>query len=157
MAKHSKPVKYNIILHPKDLRRDTMRAGGPGGQHQNKTESAVRYTHVPTGISAESRSERSQHANDEYALEMLKDKILRLFLIRRGESVKDAWRQKPDPSFGSKMRSYVLAGSARRVVDHGSGWKGDPRNVLEGHIDDLLNARLRMPDILDPEFATAVD
>lgn len=157
MAKHSKPAKYNVILHKKDLRRDTMRAGGPGGQHQNKTESAVRYTHVPTGISAESRSERSQHANDEYALELLKEKILRLFLLRRGESVRDAWKQKPDPGFGSKMRSYVLAGSARRVVDHGSGWKGDPRNVLNGQIDALLDARLRMPDILDPSYNQTAD
>jgi peptide chain release factor 2 len=157
VTKNSKAVKYNVILHEKDLRRDTMRAGGPGGQHQNKTESAVRYTHVPTGISAESRSERSQHANDEYALESLKEKIIRLFLLKRGESVKDAWKQKPDPAFGSKMRSYVLVGSSRRVVDHGSGWKGDPRKVLEGGIDELLRARLMMPDLLDerPAHETA--
>jgi peptide chain release factor 2 len=142
MKKSAKAIKYNVILHEKDLRRDVFRSGGPGGQAQNKTESGVRYTHIPTGIAAESRTERSQHANDAYALESLKEKIVRLFLLRRGESARDAWEKKPDVSFGAKMRSYVLTGNARRVVDHETEWSGDPRSVLAGQIDELLRTRL---------------
>jgi peptide chain release factor 2 len=142
MKKSAKAIKYNVILHEKDLRRDVFRSGGPGGQAQNKTESGVRYTHIPTGIAAESRTERSQHANDAYALESLKEKIVRLFLLRRGESARDAWEKKPDVSFGAKMRSYVLTGNARRVVDHETEWSGDTRSVLAGQIDELLRTRL---------------
>src|SRR5207248_558634 len=68
----------NTELRDDELRRDTFRSGGPGGQHQNKTESGVRYTHLPTGIAAESRSERSQHKNDDMALKMLKAKLYRI-------------------------------------------------------------------------------
>lgn len=138
----AKKPKYNIVLRDKDLRRDTFRSGGPGGQYQNVTDSGVRYTHIPTGVSAESRSERSQHANDENALELLKEKLLRLWLLKRGLSAKDAWDRKPDIAFGSKMRSYVLAGKSQRVEDHETGWVGNPRQVLEGDIDDLLKVRL---------------
>ncbi len=138
----AKKTKYNVILHEKDLRRDTFRSGGPGGQNQNKVESGVRYTHVPTGVSAESRSEKSQHKNGEIALESLKDKLLRLWLLKKGQSARDAYERKPDVSFGAKMRSYVLAGNAQRVEDHETGWTGNPRAVLNGDIDDLLKARL---------------
>ncbi|WP_422923088.1 peptide chain release factor-like protein [Singulisphaera sp. PoT] len=146
------PAHYRVILREKDLRRDTFRAGGPGGQHQNKTDSAVRYTHIPTGIFAESRSDRSQHANDEIALEALKEKILRLWLIQRGQSVKDAWKRKPDVSFGAQMRSYVLAGD-RRVIDHETEWKGDPRQVLDGKLDGLLRARLLHVKAIETQLA----
>jgi peptide chain release factor 2 len=67
-----------IDIRPEDLKRDTFRSGGPGGQHQNKTESGVRYTHLPTGIAAESRTERSQHKNDQMALSLLKAKLYRI-------------------------------------------------------------------------------
>ncbi len=140
MRNQAKP-KYRVELREKDLRRDTFRAGGPGGQNQNKTDSAVRYTHLPTGISAESRTDRSQHKNDEIALESLKEKIIRVWLIQRGQSVHAAWERKPDIAFGAQTRSYVLAGD-RRVIDHETGWKGDPRDVLEGRIDDMLKARM---------------
>jgi peptide chain release factor 2 len=142
MGKPLNVVRYNVVLREGDLRRDVFRSGGPGGQAQNKIESGVRYTHVPSGISAESRTDRSQHANDSNALESLKEKIIRLFLIRRGESARDAWERKPDVAFGAKMRSYVLTGNARRVVDHETDWSGDPRKVLDGQIDGLLRARL---------------
>ena len=65
-------------MRPEDLERDTFRSGGPGGQHQNKTESGIRYTHLPTGIAAESRTERSQHKNDANALALLKAKLYRI-------------------------------------------------------------------------------
>ena len=134
-------ARYHIKLARKDLIRQVFRAGGPGGQHQNKTESAVRYIHVPTGIVAESRSERSQHQNDENALALLKEKLIRLWLLRHKRSAAEAWQRKPDASYGAKMRSYVLVGQ-RRVVDHETGWSGDPDCVLNGDIDSLLRARL---------------
>jgi len=138
----AKKPKYNVILREKDLRRDTFRSGGPGGQNQNKVESGVRYTHIPTGISAESRSEKSQHANSENSLASLKDKLLRAYLLKKCGSAKEAWERKPDIAFGAKMRSYVLAGNAQRVEDHETGWTGNPRAVLNGDIDDLLKTRL---------------
>lgn len=138
----AKKPKYNVILRSKDLRRDTFRSGGPGGQHQNVTESGVRYTHIPSGVAAESRSERSQDANDANALELLKEKLLRAYLLKKGKSAKDVWERKPDIAFGAKMRSYVLAGNAQRVEDHETGWTGNPRAVLDGDIDDLLKTRL---------------
>ncbi len=138
----AKKPKYNVILRDKDLRRDTFRSGGPGGQAQNKLETGVRYTHIPTGVAAESRSERSQDANDQNALASLKDKLLRLWMLKRGMSAKEAWERKPDIAFGAKMRSYVLAGNAQRVEDHETGWTGNPRAVLNGDIDDLLRTRL---------------
>lgn len=134
--------KYNVILRDKDLRRDTFRCGGPGGQHVNKLETGVRWTHIPTGVSAEGRSERSQDANSQHALAMLKDKLLRIWMLKRGMSAKEAWERKPDVAFGAKMRSYVLAGNAQRVEDHETGWTGNPRAVLDGDIDDLLRTRL---------------
>src|SRR5262249_56746909 len=70
--------QIEIEIRPDELRRDTFRSGGPGGQHQNKTESGVRYTHLPTGVAAESRSQRSQHKNDEMALKMLKAKLFQI-------------------------------------------------------------------------------
>ncbi len=133
--------RYHVVLRDRDLRRDVFRSGGPGGQAQNKIESGVRYTHLPTGIAAESRSERSQHANSEYALESLKDKLIRLYLIRKGGDERRAYEAKPDVTFGAKMRSYVLHGQ-RRVVDHETEWQGDPVKVLNGDLDGLLKARL---------------
>jgi peptide chain release factor 2 len=133
--------KPRLVIPSRDLRRDVMRAGGPGGQHQNKTESAVRWTHLPSGIAAESRSDRSQHANSDIALERLHEKLLRLVLIRRGASTRDTWREKPDASFGYQGRTYRLVGQAR-VIDHETGFEADPRNVLAGQIDGLLRSRL---------------
>lgn len=128
-----------IVIARKDLRRDVFCAGGPGGQHQNKVATAVRYTYVPLGIAAECRETRSQSANAERALDLLKQRIKEHY-----ERERDAQRgsnAKKAPAFGSQKRSYVLCGE-RRVVDHETGVKGDPNEVLNGKIDRFLNAQL---------------
>jgi peptide chain release factor 2 len=134
--------KYNINIPRKDLRRDVFRSGGPGGQAQNKIESGVRWTHLPTGVSAESRSDRSQHANNENAFALLHEKLLRLWLMKQGQSVKDTWLRKPEASFGSQRRTYVLDGH-RRCVDHLLDEKFNVDKVLNGQLDPLLDAKLR--------------
>src|SRR5579871_3218418 len=97
-----------IDIRPEDLKRDTFRSGGPGGQHQNKTESGVRYTHLPTGVAAESRSERSQHKNDANALALLKAKLIRMEEEKREAEYAKKYDEKGDVSFGNQIRSYVL-------------------------------------------------
>lgn len=135
-------MKYRVVIPDKHLKRQVFRCGGPGGQSVNKTESGVRYIHIPSGVAAEARSERSQHKNDAIALESLYEKLIRLWLIQRGKSLKGVWERKPDVAFGAKMRSYILAGQ-RRVIDHETEWEGEPRAVLSGDIDDLLKTRLQ--------------
>src|SRR6185437_2903205 len=98
----------DIVLRDDDLKRDVFRCGGPGGQHQNKTESGVRYTHLPTGVAAESRSERSQHKNDSLALALLKAKLIRLEEQKREAEYAKVYDEKGEISFGSQIRSYVL-------------------------------------------------
>ena len=89
-----------IEIRPDDLRRDTFRSGGPGGQHQNKTESGVRYTHIPTGIAAESRSERSQHKNDDMALKMLKAKLYKIEEQKRRAEFEKLYDEKGEVASG---------------------------------------------------------
>src|SRR5206468_1309764 len=90
----------NIEIKEDDLKRDTFRSGGPGGQHQNKTESGVRYTHIPTGIAAESRSERSQHKNDQMALSLLKAKLYRIEEQKRRAEVEKLYDEKGEIAMG---------------------------------------------------------
>ncbi len=126
-----------------DLKRDVFRCGGPGGQHQNKTESGVRYTHLPTGVAAESRSERSQHKNDSLALQLLKAKLIRLEEEKREAEYAKAYDEKAEIGFGSQIRSYVL--DDRWCKDLRTGHKtGNPFAVLDGKLDDFIDAYLRM-------------
>ena len=97
-----------IDIRPEDLKRDTFRSGGPGGQHQNKTESGVRYTHLPTGIAAESRSERSQHKNDQVALSLLKAKLYRIEEQKRRAEVEKLYDEKGEVAWGYQIRNYVM-------------------------------------------------
>jgi len=134
----------DIVLKDDELKRDTFRSGGPGGQHQNKTESGVRYTHLPTGVAAESRSERSQHKNDANALAMLKAKLIRLEEEKRETEYAKKYDEKGDVSFGNQIRSYVLQ-PYQLVKDSRTGFEvGNPRSVLDGGIDGFLEAYLRM-------------
>jgi peptide chain release factor 2 len=134
----------DIVLRDEDLKRDVFRSGGPGGQHQNKTESGVRYTHLPTGIAAESRSERSQHKNDTNALATLKAKLIRMEEEKREAEFAKKYDEKGEVSFGNQIRSYVL--QPYQIVkdlrtDHEVG---NPRAVLDGEIDGFIEAYLRM-------------
>lgn len=133
-----------IILKRSDCRRETFRAGGKGGQHQNKTESAVRYVHEPTGIRAEARSERSQKQNDGVAWSLLQAKLDRYVEDKQAAMAAETYAAKPEASFGHQIRSYFLAGE-RRVVDHVTGLKACVDAVLRrGHLQPLIDARLRM-------------
>ena len=133
----------DIVLRDDELKRDVFRSGGPGGQHQNKTESGVRYTHIPTGIAAESRSERSQHKNDANALVMLKAKLVRREEEKREADFAKKYDEKGEISFGSQIRSYVLQ-PYQIVKDLRTGHEvGNPRSVLDGEIDGFIHAYLR--------------
>lgn len=134
----------DIVLRDDELKRDVFRSGGPGGQHQNKTESGVRYTHLPTGVAAESRSERSQHKNDANALAQLKAKLIRLEEEKREADFAKKYDEKGEISFGSQIRSYVLQ-PYQLVKDLRTDHEvGNPRAVLDGGLDGFIEAYLRM-------------
>jgi peptide chain release factor 2 len=132
-----------IDIRPDELKRDTFRSGGPGGQHQNKTESGVRYTHLPTGIAAESRTERSQHKNDANALALLKAKLYRVEEQKRRDEVEKLYDEKGEVAWGYQIRNYVLqpytlAKDVRTGVE-----TSQVQAVLDGEIDDFIQAYLR--------------
>jgi peptide chain release factor 2 len=134
----------DIVIKDDDLKRDVFRSGGPGGQHQNKTESGVRYTHLPTGVAAESRSERSQHKNDANAMALLKAKLIRREEEKREAEYAKKYDEKGDVSFGSQIRDYVLQ-PYQLVKDKRTGFEvGNPRAVLDGGIDGFIESYLRM-------------
>jgi peptide chain release factor 2 len=134
----------DIVIKDDDLKRDVFRSGGPGGQHQNKTESGVRYTHLPTGVAAESRSERSQHKNDANAMALLKAKLIRMEEEKREAEYAKKYDEKGDVSFGNQIRSYVLQ-PYQLVKDLRTSYEvGNPRAVLDGNIDGFIESYLRM-------------
>jgi peptide chain release factor 2 len=134
----------DIVLRDDELKRDVFRSGGPGGQHQNKTESGVRYTHLPTGVAAESRSERSQHKNDANALAQLKAKLIRREEEKREADFAKKYDEKGEISFGSQIRSYVLQ-PYQLVKDLRTDHEvGNPRAVLDGGLDGFIESYLRM-------------
>src|SRR5919205_4280846 len=127
-----------------DLVRQTFRSGGPGGQHQNKTESGVRYIHKPTGVAAESRSERSQHKNDDMALKLLKAKLYRIEEQKRKAEVEKQYDEKGEVAWGYQIRNYVmqpytLVKDARTQVE-----TSQIQSVLDGDLDEFIQAYLRM-------------
>jgi len=133
-----------IEIKPEDLRRDTFRSGGPGGQHQNKTESGVRYTHLPTGIAAESRVERSQHKNDANAMKQLRAKMYKVEEEKRKAEVERTYDEKGEVSFGRQIRNYTMQ-PYTLVKDTRTGQEsGQIQAVLDGEIDDFIQAYLRM-------------
>jgi peptide chain release factor 2 len=126
-----------------DLRRDTFRAGGPGGQHQNKTESAVRWTHIPTGIAAESRSERSQHKNSDYALALLKSKLYKVEEQKRMAEVEKQYDEKGEVAWGYQIRNYVLQPYTLVKDVRTDTQTSQVGSVLDGEIDEFIQAFLR--------------
>ena len=131
-----------IEIDEKDLRIDKMRSGGAGGQHVNKTESAVRVTHLPTGIAVHSDGERSQHKNLSTAMRILKAKLFELEEKKREEKMGNIHAQKKAIEWGSQIRSYVLA-PYRLVTDHRTGVKvGNVDVVLDGDLDQYMVAML---------------
>ena len=132
-----------IEIRDCDLRRDTFRSGGPGGQHQNKTESGVRYTHIPSGIAAESRSERSQFKNDDNAMAMLRARLYKVEMEKRLAAVQKNYDAKVGVSFGSQARNYVmqpytLVKDLR--TDHETS---QILPTLDGDLDEFLQSYLR--------------
>lgn len=134
--------KIEIEINPADLKTDTFRASGAGGQHVNKTESGVRFTHIPTGIVVASTQDRSQHRNRAIAMNMLKARLYELELSKR-EAVNAATEAgKTDIGWGHQIRSYVLQ-PYQMVKDLRTGVeKGNPAAVLDGELDDFLAASL---------------
>jgi peptide chain release factor 2 len=133
-----------IEIRPDQLRRDTFRSGGPGGQHQNKTESGVRYTHLPTGIAAESRSERSQHKNDDMALKLLKAKLYRIEEQKRLAEVEKMYDEKGEVAWGYQIRNYVMQPYTLVKDVRTDVQTAQVQNVLDGDIDDFIQAFLRL-------------
>jgi len=131
----------DIQVNPADLDWDTFRASGAGGQHVNKTESAVRVRHLPSGIVVECQEQRSQHQNREKALQMLRSQLYQLELEKRNAERDRIESTKSKIEWGSQIRSYVL--DDRRIKDHRTSHQTyDIKKVLDGGIDDFLRATL---------------
>ena len=133
-----------VNIKPDDIRIDTYRSSGKGGQHVNTTDSAVRITHIPTGLVANCQNERSQHKNKEKAMSMLRSKIYEFELEKKREVTKQIEDSKLDINFGSQIRSYVLQ-PYRMIKDHRTKLEiGDVDRVLDGDLRPLMQAYLRM-------------
>ncbi len=131
-----------IDINPADLKTDVYRSSGAGGQHVNKTESAVRITHMPTGIVAACQNERSQHKNRATAMKMLKAKLYELEVNKRNAAAKVLEESKSDVSWGNQIRSYVLDQS--RIKDLRTAVEvGNTAAVLDGDLDQFLEASLK--------------
>jgi peptide chain release factor 2 len=133
-----------VIVKPEDIRIDTYRSSGKGGQHVNTTDSAVRITHIPTGIVAGCQNERSQHKNKERAMSMLRSKLYEHELEKKREVTKKIEDSKLDIDFGSQIRSYVLQ-PYRLIKDHRTKMEvGDVDRVIDGDLQPFIRAYLQM-------------
>ena len=132
----------DIEINPADLRVDVYRASGAGGQHINKTESAVRITHNPSGIVVQCQNDRSQHKNRDTAMKQLKAKLYELEMLKRSEEQQALEKTKSDIGWGSQIRSYVLDQS--RIKDLRTNVEtGNTQAVLDGDLDQFIEASLK--------------
>jgi peptide chain release factor 2 len=133
-----------VVIRPEDLRIDTYRSSGKGGQHVNTTDSAVRITHLPTGIVAACQNERSQHKNKDRAMSMLRSKLYEHELEKKREVTRKIEDSKLDIDFGSQIRSYVLQ-PYRLIKDHRTKMEiGDVDRVIDGDLQPFIRAYLHM-------------
>jgi peptide chain release factor 2 len=133
-----------IVIKPEDLRIDTYRSSGKGGQHVNTTDSAVRITHIPTGLVANCQNERSQHKNKERAMSMLRSKLYENELEKKRAATKKIEDSKLDIDFGSQIRSYILQ-PYRLIKDHRTKMEvGDVDRVIDGDLQPFIRAYLQM-------------
>jgi len=132
-----------IEVDEKDLRIDTYRSSGAGGQHVNVTDSAVRITHLPTGVVVQCQNERSQHRNKDTAMKILRSKLFELKMEKRREELQDVENKKAEIGWGSQIRSYVLH-PYRMVKDHRTLMeKGNVDPILDGDLDEFILAYLK--------------
>jgi len=137
------PDDVEVDVRPEDLRVDTFRASGAGGQYVNRTDSAVRITHIPTGIVVSCQNERSQHMNRQVAMHVLKSRLYERAVQERNDELAAVVGDKKESTWGSQIRSYVLH-PYTLVKDHRTGMeKGNVQAVLDGEIDDFIMSYLR--------------
>ncbi len=133
----------DMKIEPDDLRVDVFRSSGPGGQHMQKTSSAVRITHLPTGLVVTCQSERSQYQNKEIALKILHSRLLEQELAKKAEERLKLKGKRVAAGWGNQIRSYVLH-PYKMVKDHRTDYQtGDADAVLDGELDGLIEAYLR--------------
>jgi peptide chain release factor 2 len=131
-----------VEIDEKDLRIDTYRSTGAGGQHVNKTDSAVRLTHLPTGIVVQCQNERSQHKNKDMAMKYLRSRLYEMKLKEKNAKMDEVNKTKKEIAWGSQIRSYVLH-PYKMIKDHRTNLeKGNVTKVLDGDIDDFIKAYL---------------
>ncbi|HPQ45108.1 MAG TPA: peptide chain release factor 2 [Syntrophales bacterium] len=132
----------DIEINENDLRTDTYRSSGAGGQHVNKTDSAVRITHIPTGIVVQCQNERSQHKNRAMAMKVLKSRLYELELRKKAEKLDEVNKTKKNIAWGSQIRSYILH-PYKMIKDHRTNMEvGNVDRVLDGDIDDFIETYL---------------
>ncbi|MBR4966215.1 MAG: peptide chain release factor 2 [Lachnospiraceae bacterium] len=137
------PEDVELDINPDDLRIDTYRSSGAGGQHINKTSSAVRITHIPTGVVVQCQNERSQHSNKDKAMQMLKGKLMMLKKEANAEKLSDIRGEVKEIGWGSQIRSYVMQ-PYTMVKDHRTGEEtGNVDAVLDGDLDKMMTAYLK--------------
>ena len=143
----------SVDIADEDIRVDTYRASGAGGQHINKTDSAIRITHIPTGVVVQCQNERSQHKNKEKAMQMLKAKLYLIKEQENREKLSDIRGEVSDNGWGNQIRSYVLQ-PYTMVKDHRTYVEsGNVQSVLDGNLDPFINAYLRYINSADRETA----